>query len=253
MEKILYLRLRHYFVATITFAIFFALWFWASRNYGNLILPSPLETSSRLIEMLQTQNVRDALLDSGRRAFSGFALALFTGTLLGILAGLSQFMRSALSPLVIICMGIPPIAWIVLALIWFGLGDGTPIFTVCISTFPLLFTNALAGMTTQDPQLRDMYRVFKLSRWQVLCDVVLPHLVAYIFPGAMIALASAWKVTIMAELLSTSGGLGDQLAVSRNTLDVAGTLALVTIMTSILLIFQFFILEPTRRRIERWR
>lgn len=246
-------RLRHYLIGSATFMLFFALWFWAAYSYGSLILPSPLQTLERLIELLHTQNIRGALLDSGRRAFSGFALSLFAGTALGILAGLSHAMRSALKPLVIICMGIPPIAWIVLALIWFGLGDGTPIFTVFISTFPLLFTNSLAGMSTQDPHLKEMCRVFGLNRWQTMCDVVLPHLAAYIFPGAMIALASAWKVTIMAELFSASGGLGDQLAASRNTLDTSGTLALISIMTGILLIFQFCILEPVRRRIERWR
>ncbi len=246
-------RWSNYLAGVMAFVVFFALWFWASQRYGSLVMPSPLETAHRLGEMLLDPKVRDALLDSARRAFTGFMLALSAGTILGMLAGLSQTARSIFKPMVTICMGIPPIAWIVLALIWFGMGDGTPIFTVCIATFPLLFINTLAGMTTRDQHLRDMCFVFGLSRWQSMRDVVLPHLAAYIFPGAMLALASAWKVTIMAELFSASGGLGDQLAASRNTLDTSGTLALVVIMTGILLVFQFFILDPLRRKVEKWR
>ena len=244
---------QKYLAGLIVFSVLLALWFLGNHVYGSLILPSPAETAVRLWEMFQSEAVQQALLNSGKRAFVGFILALVIGTLLGIVAGLFESMRYALKPLVTICMGIPPIAWIVLALLWFGLGDGTPIFTVFISTFPLLFSNALAGMSTQDPHLQTMCRVFGLNAWQRMRDVILPHLAAYIFPGAMIGLASAWKVTIMAELLSASGGLGDQLAAMRNTLDTVGTMALIVAMTGILLIFQLCILELVRKRIERWR
>ena len=246
-------RYLHAVIGLISVLLFFALWFFGSHRYTSFILPSPIDTFERLIQLFQKEGLGDALLLSARRAFYGFLLSLTIGTFLGILAGLSMIVRSAIKPLVVILMGVPPIAWIVLALLWFGLGDGTPIFTVFIATFPLLFTNALAGMCTQDPHLQTMCKVFGLSPVQRLMDLILPHLAAYIFPGAMIALASAWKVTMMAELLSASGGVGDQLAAARNTLDTAGVFALISMMTVILLIFEYVILGPIRKKIERWR
>lgn len=244
---------QRYLIVVSAFVFLFMVWFLGSYVYGSFILPSPVETVKRLGQMLQTQVVRQALLESGRRALLGFSAALIVGTLLGVFAGLSQAACSALKPLTTICMGIPPIAWIVLALLWFGLGDGAPVFAVFISAFPLLFFNTLAGMRSQDPHLQTMSRVFGLGVWQRMFDIVLPHLAAYIFPGVMVAWASAWKVTIMAELFSASGGLGDQLAASRNTLDTAGTLALVAAMAFILLFFEFCIFEPIKKRTEKWR
>lgn len=241
-------------VAGVTaLVLFIAAWSWGAAIYGGFVLPTPAQTAARLVEMISNQQLGVALWDSARRAFIGFALALLAGTVLGVVAGLSKILRSAFKPLVIICMGVPPIAWIVLALLWFGMGDGTPVFTVFISTFPLLFVNALAGMSTQDARLQALAQVLELKPWQRLMDMTLPHLAAYIFPAAMLALASAWKVTIMAELLSASGGLGDALAATRNTLDTAGTLALMGAMTAILIAMEFCVLEPVRKRVERWR
>ncbi len=233
--------------------LFMALWQWGHGFYGSFILPSPLEAIASLAVMWNDGSLPGALAVTLRRALAGFVLAMFAGTLLGILAGLSVTVTLAVRPLVTLLLGVPPIAWIVLALIWFGIGDGTPIFTVFVAAFPLVFANALAGMRTLDPKLEAMCRTFGLSAWRRLIDLRLPHLAAYLLPAAIIALGSAWKVAVMAELLTAAGGVGDRLASARQYLDTAATLALMLAMTGLLLGVEYLFLEPLRRRLEGWR
>ena len=181
------------------------------------------------------------------------ALALAAGSLLGVLAGLSMGTAMLARPLVTVMLGMPPIAWLVLALLWFGAGDGTPVFTVFVATLPVVFGGALQGARTLDAPLADMARAFRLPwamRWR---EVALPHLLSYLFPAWIAALGTAWKVVVMAELLATQDGVGAALAVSRSHLDTAATMAWIAAVVGLLLAVEYLVLEPIKREVERWR
>ena len=150
-------------------------------------------------------------------------------------------------------LGTPPIAWLVLALLWFGSGDGTPVFTVFIACFPVIFMGALQGARTLDHQLKDMASVFRLPAHMKLFDLYLPHVFSYLFPAWITALGTSWKVVVMAELLASSDGVGAALAVSRSHLDTSTTLAWICAVVGILLAVEYLLLEPIKREVERWR
>ncbi len=86
-----------------------------------------------------------------------------------------------------------------------------------------------------------------------LTDIYLPHLASYLFPAWITALGTSWKVVVMAELLSTSDGIGAALAVSRAQLDTSTTLAWVVAVLGVLLATEYLLLEPIKRHLERWR
>ena len=147
----------------------------------------------------------------------------------------------------------PPIAWLVLALLWFGAGDGTPVFTVFVATLPVVFGGALQGARTLDAPLADMARAFRLPwamRWR---EVALPHLLSYLFPAWITALGVAWKVTVMAELLASADGVGAALATARSHLDTSAALAWVVAVLAALLALEYLLLEPVKRMFEGWR
>lgn len=156
-------------------------------------------------------------------------------------------------PIVTILVGMPPIAWIVLAMIWFGMGDFTVIFTVFIASFPLVFVGALQGTRTLEGDLTEMGKSFKLPLHVKLFDIYFPHIFSYIFPAWVSALGMAWKIVVMAELLSSNDGIGASLAVARSHLDTPVALALVVIMISSLMFIEYIILEPIKREVESWR
>jgi NitT/TauT family transport system permease protein len=239
--------------AIASILLFVACWDVGNQVYGDLVLPSPLETFKTLELMLQDEMVWEEINVTIYRAFVGFGISLLFGSILGLLAGFFATASMMSRPIVTILVGMPPIAWIVLAMIWFGMGDETVIFTVFISSFPIIFVGALQGARTLDGDLKQMADSFNFSWKMKFIDVYFPHIFSYVFPAWVSGLGMAWKIVVMAELLATSNGIGASLAVARSQLDTPTALALVTIMIGSLMFIEYIILEPIKREVEQWR
>lgn len=239
--------------ALASLCMFLALWDWGAQVYGELILPSPLATFGTLGRLLAEEGAWPELAITARRALAGFALSLVAGSLLGLLAGLSMTASMMSRPIVTVLVGTPPIAWLVLAMLWFGTGDATPVFTVITACFPIIFVGALQGTRTLDDQLKDVARTYRLPWRMTFTDVYLPHVVSYLFPAWISALGMSWKIVVMAELLSTSDGVGAALAVSRSHLDTAASMAWIVALVGLLLAVEYLVLEPIKRQVESWR
>lgn len=233
--------------------LFIALWDFGNQVYGDLILPSPKETFSTLVTMLQDDSVWVDIFITIKRALIGFIIALILGSSLGLISGLFVTASMMSRPIVTILLGMPPIAWIVLAMIWFGMGDDTVIFTVVVASFPIIFIGALQGTRTLEGNLKEMADSFNLSFRMKLFDLYFPHIFSYIFPAWVAALGTSWKVVVMAELLSSNDGIGAALAIARSQLDTPSALALVVIMIGSLLLIEYLLLEPLKREVELWR
>lgn len=238
-------------VASLLVAV--AAWEAMSAHYGPLVLPDPRSVFAAFVALVERGAAWSELGATARRVGLGFGAALLAGSALGLAAGASMTASTMSRPLVTVLMGTPPIAWLVLAMLWFGAGDGTPVFTVFVASFPVVFVGALQGARTLDNELHVMAQAFRLPRRMMLADVVLPHVVSYLLPAAIVALGLAWKVAVMAELFATQDGVGAELAVSRAQLDTATTMAWISAVVGALLAVEYLLLEPLRREIERWR
>lgn len=239
--------------AAASLLLFCALWEFGAELYDDLILPGPLTTFTHLLGMFEAGIAWPELQISARRALYGLGLSLAAGTVLGLLAGRSMTAAMVSRPLVTLLMGMPPIAWLVLAMLWFGMGDATPVFTVFVACFPIAFAGAMQGGRTLDNKLKDVGHAFRLPAWMMLTDIYLPHIASYLFPAWITALGASWKVVVMAELLTTPDGVGAALAVSRAQLDTTASMGWIVAVLGLLLAFEYLLLEPAKRRIERWR
>ena len=239
--------------AVASIFLFIALWETGHQMYGDLVLPSPKQTFLVLWDMLQHEEVRHDIGLTVHRALLGFGISALIGSVLGMLAG--QFATPSMlsRPLVTILMGMPPIAWIVLAMIWFGMGDRTVVFTVVVASFPVVFVGALQGMRTLDNDLKETARSFNAPLRMRLTDVYFPHVFAFVFPAWVAALGMSWKIVVMAELLAANDGVGAALAIARTRLDTATAMALIVIMVALLLMIEYLLMEPVKRELERWR
>lgn len=233
--------------------LFAALWEAGHQIYGSLILPSPLETFNALHALAEEGKAIPAALMTAKRAVVGFLVAAILGSIFGITAGLSMTAARAMRPIITVLLGIPPITWVVLALMWFGFGGGTAIFTVIVTTTPITFAGAMMGTHTLDRDLEDMARSYKTPFFMMLLDVHLPHILSYLFPAWITALGMAWKITVMGELLSTPDGIGGEMALTRINMDTPGTLGLLVCVLGMLMAVEYLLLEPFRRKMEPWR
>jgi len=239
--------------AVASIFLFIALWDVGNQIYGDLILPSPLETFSTLGTLFQDAKFMDNLFITLNRAMVGFGISLVIGTALGLLAGFFVTASIVSRPIVTILMGMPPIAWIVLAMIWFGMGDATVEFTVIVASLPIVFVGALQGTRTLEDKFEEMADIFKVPMIMKFTDIYLPHIFSYVFPAWVSALGMAWKIVVMAELLATSDGLGASLAMARSQLDTSTALAIVVAMVGLLMFAEYIFLEPIKREVEKWR
>ncbi|HNI51024.1 MAG TPA: ABC transporter permease subunit [Azospira sp.] len=230
-----------------------AAWEGASAVYGALILPDPGTVFATLAGLIDSGATWPELAVTARRAATGLLLAIVAGSMLGMLAGISMTASMMSRPLVTVLLGTPPIAWLVLAMLWFGASDGTPVFTVFIACLPVIFVGALQGTRTLDGHLREMATVYRLPVRMKIFDLYLPHVISYLFPAWITALGTSWKVVVMAELLSSADGVGAALAVSRSHLDTAATLSWIAAVVGTLLAVEYLLLEPIKRELESWR
>ncbi|PIE03887.1 MAG: ABC transporter permease [Acidobacteria bacterium] len=233
--------------------VFIACWEWGSQVYGELVLPAPMKTFTILVELLQTPSVLEQILLTTQRAITGFLISMAAGSVLGLLAGLFLTASMMSRPLVTIFMGMPPIAWIVLAMIWFGMSDSTVVFTVVVSSFPIVFAGAIQGTRTLEGDLKEMCDSFHLPVHMKFTQLYAPHIFSYIFPTWVSALGMSWKIVVMAELLASNDGVGAMLATARAHLDTPTAIALVVVMVGSLMAIEYIILEPFKREVELWR
>lgn len=229
-----------------------ALWEAGHAAYGPVVLPSPGETLLALWQMVRGGDALPAVLQTLRGALAGFLAAVVIGGALGLLAGLLEPLRAVLRPIATLMLGIPAVAWVVLALLWFGTDLAVP-FTVWVTCAPIVFAAAAEGARSLDPGLLRMATAFRVPRTVLLADLYLPHMLSHLFPALATALALALKVAVMTELFSGAGGIGDGLATARAQVDTARAMAWILLLVGLLLALEFLLLEPLRRRLEPWR
>lgn len=239
--------------AMIGLAAVIALWEIGHRIYGDFVLPSPLATVLALGHIGMKGELWPAVATTTRDALSGFLAATLIGSLLGGLAGRSMPARAMLQPIATILIGVPAIAWVVLSLLWFGGSGLAATFSVAVAAGPVVFAAATQGTRTVDGGLRTMARAFRVPFGARIVDVYLPHVLSHLLPALGTALAMSWKVAVMAELLSGSGGIGDGLAAARAEVDTAKTMAWVVVVVVLLLIVDRIVIGPVRRYFEIWR
>ena len=150
---------------------------------------------------------RDALA-SGVRVFAGFGLASVAGVLAGVGIGWSRLLEKALEPTLQMLRPIPPVSWIPLAIIWFGIADKPAIFLVFLGAFFPVLMNAIHGVKTVDRNLVRAGAMMGASKRQLLTGIVFPAALPSIFAGLRIAIGSAWMLTVTAEMVAVKSGLG---------------------------------------------
>jgi NitT/TauT family transport system permease protein len=221
--------------------------------WGPFVLPAPLDSARALVRLAASGVLARAAFDTALAAVGGFLGGVAIGVALGLAAGAAPWAGRALQPAVTIILGVPPIAWVVLSLLWFGSGSLGPLMTTTLTTFPIVFAGTVQGARTLDPALADMARAFGAGPLVAFLDVRLPHLFAFLVPALATAHSIAWKATVMAEAMGGGTGLGGELALARVNLDLADAMALIVAAVVLLLALDALLLAPVQRRIERWR
>jgi ABC-type nitrate/sulfonate/bicarbonate transport system permease component len=201
------------------------LWAAMSEYYGlALILPPPWTVFHDIFDTLTLDyrspwmygpNIYQHLAASFARAIVGFTLAAAAAIPCGLLVGRSRAMREFLEPVIKLLYPIPGIAWIPLAILWFGLTDKAVVFVVFIAEFFPLFFNTEAGARAINPLIIDAARCYGARGFTLVRRVILPASIPYIITGMRIGLGGAWRMIVAAEMLAAKTGVGFLLMQAR--------------------------------------
>jgi NitT/TauT family transport system permease protein len=227
---------------------------WWLAASGSAIFPTPLEVLQGIANLAKEGTLLRHVTASLYRVTFGYGTAVLLAVPLGILMGWYRTAFTAFNPTVQMMRPISPIAWIPLAILWFGVGDLSPIFLVFLASF---FPVVLA--TTSGVQLvgREYIRAaqnFGITGLKLFRTIIVPGALPTIVTGMRVALGVAWLVVVAAEMVAINSGLGYLIIDSRNAgmrydLVVAGMVMIGTIG---------LLLDLVMRRLEtlreiRWR
>jgi NitT/TauT family transport system permease protein len=180
------------------------------------VVSTPPEVVGAFIHLIASGELWTDIVASLLRALGGWAVALVIAAPLGIAMARLPVLRGVIGPLINVLRPISPVAWIPVAILWFGIGFGSKVFIVGIISFFVVLANAFHAAASIDPLLLMAARTFTKSRWRTTVHVVLPASLRGVVTGAQFALSSAWGGVIIAEYTGANSGVGYEMLHAAN-------------------------------------
>ncbi len=208
-------RHRHRLVASAaTIVVLLALWTAASAFglVSALFLPSPIAVAKAFWNVATTGFVDATLLQhlvaSLGRVFAALFASIIVAVPIGFAIGLSPIGRGIFDPIIEFLRPLPPLAYLPLVIIWFGIGEASKIIVIALAMLAPIVISTAAGVAGTSRDRINAARSLGASRLQVLGHVVLPSAIGDILTGIRIALGAGWTTLVAAELVAASRGVG---------------------------------------------
>ncbi|PTU67536.1 taurine ABC transporter permease TauC [Chromobacterium sp. Panama] len=232
---------------------------WWAASAGGLVsplfLPGPAQVAARLADLavngfMDASLWRHAAASLGRVGLA-LLLAAATAVPLGMLMGLSRRAHAALDPLIEFYRPVPPLAYLPLIVIWFGIGEASKVLLIYLAIFAPLAIATAAGVRRADPARLQAARSLGASRGQLLRLVVLPSALPEILTGLRIGLGVGWSTLVAAELVAATRGLGFMVQSAAQFLVTDAVIAGILIIAWIALALELG-LRWAERRFAGW-
>ena len=251
---------NEYFLNIVSMIAFLLVWHYAALSgalSGALCTPWQVVEQFRnlMTDTLAGLTIWGHIWASTQRIFIGFVLASLVAIPLGLFMALNPYVNAIVKPVFDLFKPMPPIAWISIAILWFGIDESSKIFIIVIGTFVPCLLNAYNGIRLIDPEMYDVIKVLGGNRWNEIIQVSFPASFPAIFAGLQISLSSAWTCVLAAELVASRSGLGfiivQGMKMSDTSMVIGGMIiiAIVAWLTSLLVMGLEKLLCPWKRGI----
>lgn len=249
---------RQITLSAATLLVVLAIW-WAVtalKLIAPLFLPAPYQVFHQLLTIASAQGFMDATLwqhlaASLTRIVIALLAAVVIGVPVGILMGLNETARGILDPLIELYRPVPPLAYLPLMVIWFGIGETSKILLIYLAIFAPVALSALAGVKSAQQVRIRAAQALGGSRWQVLWYVILPGALPEILTGVRIGLGVGWSTLVAAELIAATRGLGFMVQSAGEFLATDVVLAGIAVIALIAFTLEVG-LRALQRRLTPW-
>ena len=215
-----YRQRRRQLLPWLSLLIILLFWEAAARYSGwnDQVFPSLSRVMRGMGELIVSGALLEHSVASLFRITAGFYLAVLSAIPLGILLGRIETLRIMLNPVIQFMRPISPLAWIPLAMLWFGIGDKPAIFLIFLAIFlPLVVSTAIAACTI-NPIFFQVAANFRFSRRETLIKIIIPAIMPELLTALRLTLGIGWLVVVAAEMIAVRSGLGYLILDARNAL-----------------------------------
>jgi NitT/TauT family transport system permease protein len=209
-------RLKEMLPALALLAALIATWWGTVVATHSVIFPTPWAVITGTFQLLEDGTLWRHIGASLLRVGAGFGLAVCVAVPMGLWMGWVAGAYRTFNPLFQILRPISPIAWIPIAILWFGVGDASPIYLIFISSVFPMVVQTTAGVHTIEKRYLRAAQNFGVSRPTLFRQVVIPAVLPQIIVGMRVGLGVAWLVVVAAEMIALHSGLGYMIMDSRN-------------------------------------
>ncbi len=187
-------------------------------GWSSHVFPGAMTVLSSFVELIANGTLIKHIVASLFRVTVGFYLAILFGIPLGIILGRVVILRSLINPLLQFLRPISPLAWIPLAMLWFGIGDKPAIFLIFLSSFfPLVVATTIA-VNAINPVFFQVAANFNFNRFETVYKIIIPAIIPEVLTALRISIGIAWLVVVAAEMIAVRSGLGYLILDARNAL-----------------------------------
>lgn len=214
-------------------ALVLGLWWGMSKLYSPLVVPPIGMVAAKVVEILRSAKLWVEIGKTLVRLACGLGIGIGIGCLMGLFGGVLRSVRELVQPVLGIIQVVPPISWLILAIIWFGFNGRASIFIVVMAVVPTMFICISDGIASIDRKLMEMGVVFGFSILKKLRYILIPSVAPYFVSGLKIAVGMACKTVVMGEVLTTTSGIGGQIMTARLNIEPETVIAWTVIMVGI--------------------
>ena len=234
-------------------AVMVGVWWLSSLSVPHYILPGPTRVWEALQIITGNGDLWGNLGITFWRVAVGFVFATLVGLPFGIVLGANRRAGDFFEPVIPVLNTVSSAIWAIFAIIWFGISNATTIFVVFMTAMPLIITNVWQGTRTVNADFIELAQVLRMPDWKVMTKIYLPTILPYFFSGARLAFGFGWRVSLVAETIGSSSGVGYRLRQAADLIRTdqvfAWTLTLVIMMATI----EMGMLKPLESYLFRWK
>lgn len=221
--------------------------------WPDYLFPAPSAVGEALLEGFCSGRVPQAILASIRRLLWGYSVALVIGIPVGVLMGRFRFVAETVGVLALGVQTLPSIAWLPLAILWFGLDEKAIVFVVVIGALFSIVLATASGMESIPPVYVRVARNMGATGIRLYTGVLIPAAFPSMLAGMKLGWAFAWRSLMSGELLSSGSGLGQLLMFGRDLADMALVAAVMVVIVVLGFLFDCVVFRPAEKAIRvRW-
>jgi NitT/TauT family transport system permease protein len=187
------------------------------------------------------------------RLFAAFVFAMVVGSLVGLVAGRSRSVFALIENVVWVFMAVPSIVWVFIFAVALGTTNVVPVAAMAALLTPMVLINVAEGAKAVPDDLLAMSRSYKVSAWDRVTGIYLPHLVPYVTSSARTAFALGIKLVVVAEVIGLAVGVGYEINYWYDRVFMSPIIAWGIVMIAIGLAVDGLVFGPLERRAGRWR